>query len=101
MLKCRFHDTSWQPVDCEHADRIEAEHIKRFMGHKMADYVRIKIQSFKDCPSSHDFIPDLGPDQAVPERSDGEFGDVWISRDLVLTSCQFYFRFNTQFSWRL
>jgi len=34
-----FHDTSWQPVDCEHADRIEAEHIKRFMGHKMADYI--------------------------------------------------------------
>ena len=34
-----FHDQSWQPVDCEHADRIEAEHIKRFMGHKMADYV--------------------------------------------------------------
>ena len=34
-----FHDTSWQPVDCEHADRIEAEHIKRFLGHKMADYV--------------------------------------------------------------
>ena len=30
---------SWQPVDCEHADRIEAEHIKRFLGHKMADYV--------------------------------------------------------------
>ena len=34
-----FHDTSWQPVECEHADRIEAEHIKRFLGHKMADYV--------------------------------------------------------------
>ena len=34
-----FHDTSWQPVDCEHADRIEAEHIKRFMGHKLADYI--------------------------------------------------------------
>ena len=34
-----FHDTSWQPVDCEHADRIEGEHIKRFLGHKMADYV--------------------------------------------------------------
>ena len=34
-----FHDTSWQPVDCEHADRIEGEHIKRFMGHKMADYI--------------------------------------------------------------
>ena len=34
-----FHDQSWQPVDCEHADRIEGEHIKRFLGHKMADYV--------------------------------------------------------------
>ena len=34
-----FHDTSWQPVDCEHADRIEGEHMKRFLGHKMADYV--------------------------------------------------------------
>ena len=34
-----FHDQSWQPVDCEHADRIESEHINRFMGHKMADYV--------------------------------------------------------------
>ena len=34
-----FHDQLWQPVDCEHADRIESEHINRFMGHKMADYV--------------------------------------------------------------
>nr|XP_040565528.1 phospholipase DDHD1-like [Lepeophtheirus salmonis] len=34
-----FHETTWQPVQCEHADRIEREHLSRFLNHKMADYV--------------------------------------------------------------
>jgi len=34
-----FHGDTWQPVACEYADRIEREHLGRFLGHKMADYV--------------------------------------------------------------
>ncbi|TRY71739.1 hypothetical protein TCAL_08151 [Tigriopus californicus] len=34
-----FYETTWQPVQCEYADRIEQEHLQRFLGHKMADYV--------------------------------------------------------------
>ena len=34
-----FYEHSWQPVQCEYADRIEQEHLQRFLGHKMADYV--------------------------------------------------------------
>lgn len=34
-----FNENGWQPVQCEYADRIEQEHLQRFLGHKMADYV--------------------------------------------------------------
>ncbi len=34
-----FHAENWQPVASEYADRIEQEHLQRFHGHKMADYV--------------------------------------------------------------
>ncbi len=34
-----FQEFSWQPLNCEDADRIEQEHLNRFRGHKMADYV--------------------------------------------------------------
>ncbi len=34
-----FYESTWQPVQCEYADRIEHEHLQRFHGHKMADYV--------------------------------------------------------------
>ena len=70
-----FHDTSWQPVDCEHADRIEAEHIKRFMGHKMADYIWDPTNQCRR--------------------------EVMVSLEEVFTCCQLYFRFNIRFSWRL
>ena len=36
---CLSLSYSWQPVQCEYADRIEHEHLQRFLGHKMADYV--------------------------------------------------------------
>ncbi len=35
----RFYADRWQPVQCEYADRVEQEHLQRFLGHKMADYV--------------------------------------------------------------
>ena len=34
-----FYEHTWQPVQCEYADKIEQEHLNRFLGHKMADYV--------------------------------------------------------------
>ena len=34
-----FYENTWQPVQCEYADRVEQEHLQRFLGHKMADYV--------------------------------------------------------------
>ena len=34
-----FQEFTWQPLNCEDADRIEQEHLNRFRGHKMADYV--------------------------------------------------------------
>ena len=76
-----FLDTSWQPVDCEHADRIEAEHIKRFMGHKMADYIWDPTNQCRR--------------QVMVSLAEK------VSWDLLLTSWQFYFRFNIRFSWRL
>ena len=35
----RFYADRWQPVQCEYADRVEQEHLQRFLSHKMADYV--------------------------------------------------------------
>ena len=35
----RFYGDRWQPVQCEYADRVEQEHLQRFLSHKMADYV--------------------------------------------------------------
>ena len=34
-----FQEITWQPLQCEYADRIEQEHLNHFRGHKMADYV--------------------------------------------------------------
>jgi len=34
-----FQEFTWQPLQCEYADRIEQEHLNHFRGHKMADYV--------------------------------------------------------------
>ncbi len=34
-----FHEGTWQPVQAEYSDKIEQEHLDRFLGHKMADYV--------------------------------------------------------------
>ena len=78
-----FHDTSWQPVDCEHADRIEAEHIKRFMGHKMADYIWDPTNQCR-----RDVMVSLEEEEH-------------LVGELLLKCCHFYFRFNTRFSWRL
>ena len=77
-----FHDTSWQPVDCEHADRIEAEHIKRFMGHKMADYI-------------------WDPTNQCRREVMVSLEEENVSWELLFTCCHFYFRFNIRFSWRL
>lgn len=35
----RFYENTWQPLQCEYADKVEQEHLQRFLNHKMADYV--------------------------------------------------------------